>query len=121
MATKKVEKIRAKREKKVRGKIVGTETRPRLSVFRSTKQIYVQAIADDCARTLAEASTISKEIKDVVQGMKKVAAAKEVGKLVSQRLLARGIERVVFDRGRFLYHGRVKALADAAREAGLKF
>jgi large subunit ribosomal protein L18 len=121
LATKKVEKIRAKREKKVRGKITGTETRPRLSVFRSAKQIYVQAIADDTARTLAEASTITKEIKNIVQGMKKVDAAKEVGKLVSQRLIARGIERVVFDRGRFLYHGRVKALADAAREAGLKF
>ena len=121
MATKKVEKIRAKREIKVRSKITGTETRPRLSVFRSVKQIYVQAIADDTARTLAEASSISKEIRDAVQGMKKVDAAKEVGKLVSQRLIAQGIGRVVFDRGRFLYHGRVKALADAAREAGLKF
>lgn len=121
LATKKVEKIRAKRKKKVRGKIVGTETRPRLSVFRSAKHIYVQAIADDCARTLAEASTVSKEIKNIVQGMKKSDAAKEVGKLVSQRLIARGIERIVFDRGRFLYHGRVKALADAARESGLKF
>lgn len=121
MATKKVEKIRAKRGKKVRGKITGTETRPRLSVFRGAKHIYVQAIADDSARTLAEASTVSKEIKDIAQGLKKIDAAKEVGKLVSQRLLARGIERVVFDRGRFLYHGRVKALADAAREAGLKF
>lgn len=121
MATKKVEKIRARREKKVRGKITGTETRPRLSVFRGAKHIYVQAIADDSARTLAEASTLSKDIKDIVRGMKKIDAAREVGKLVSQRLIARGIEQVVFDRGRFLYHGRVKALADAAREAGLKF
>ncbi len=121
MATKKVEKIRDKRERKVRGKITGTEARPRLSVFRSAKHIYVQAIADNAARTLTEASTLSNEIKNIVQGMKKTDAAKEVGKLVSQRLLALGVEQVVFDRGRFLYHGRVKALADAARESGLKF
>lgn len=120
MATKKVEKIRAKRKKKVRGKIFGTETRPRLSVFRGAKHIYVQAIADDYARTMAEASTVSKDIRDIVRGLKKIDAAKEVGKLVAQRLLARGVETVVFDRGRFLYHGRIKALADAAREAGLK-
>ncbi len=121
MATKRVEKIRAKRETRVRGKIRGTENRPRLSIFRSSRHIYVQAIADDKACTLAEASTLSKELKDVIPGLKKVEAAKEVGKLLSQRLMARGIEQVTFDRGRFLYHGRVKALADAAREAGLRF
>ncbi len=117
-----MEKIRAKRKVRVRGKISGgTESRPRLSVFRSARHIYVQAIADDTARTLAEASTLSKELKDVIAGLKKTEAAKEVGKLLSQRLMSRGIEQVTFDRGRFLYHGRVKALAEAAREAGLKF
>jgi large subunit ribosomal protein L18 len=121
LATKKVEKIRAKRKARVSGKLTGSETRPRLSVFRSARHIYVQAIADDTASTLAAASTLSKDIKDTVAGMKKVDAAKEVGKLLSQRLMARGIETVIFDRGRFLYHGRVKALAEAAREAGLKF
>ena len=121
MATKKVEKIRAKRKARVRGKIIGTENRPRLAVFRSARHIYAQAIADDTANTLAEASTLSKELKDIIPGLKKVDAAKEVGKLLSQRLMTRGIEQVTFDRGRFLYHGRVKALAEAAREAGLKF
>lgn len=121
MATKQVEKIRSKRKARVSGKIRGSETRPRLAVFRSARHIYVQAIADDTARTLAAASTLSTDIKDAVASMKKVDAAKAVGKLVSQLLMTRGIESVVFDRGRFLYHGRVKALADAAREAGLKF
>lgn len=121
MASKKIEKIRAKRKKRVRGKISGTETRPRLSVFRSAKQIYVQAIADDLGKTLAEASTLSKEIKGTLEGLKKADVAKEVGKLVSKRLQAIGIEHVVFDRGKYLYHGRIKALAEAAREAGLKF
>ena len=120
MATKKVEKIRAKRKARVRGKINGTETRPRISVFRSARHIYVQAIADDKACTLAEASTLSADLKDIILGMKKIDAAKEVGKLLSKRLITKGIDQVVFDRGRFLYHGRVKALADAAREAGLK-
>ena len=121
MATKKVEKIRAKRKARVRGKVNGTETRPRISVFRSARHIYVQAIADDKASTLAEASTLSVDLKDVISGMKKIDAAKEVGKLLSKRLITKGIDQVDFERGRFLYHGRVKALADAAREAGLKF
>jgi len=121
VATKKVEKIRAKRKARVRGKIAGTEERPRLSVFRSARHIYVQAIADDRACTLAEASTLSETLKDKISGMKKIGAAGEVGKLLSERLLAKGIKQVVFDRGRFLYHGRVKALAESLREAGLKF
>jgi len=121
LATKKVEKIRVKRKKRVRGKIFGTETRPRLSVFRSAKHIYVQAIADDVGRTLAQVSTLSKEIRGALDKTKKVDAAKEVGKLVSKRLLALGIEQVVFDRGCYLYHGRVEALAEGARESGLKF
>jgi large subunit ribosomal protein L18 len=121
LATKKIEKIRVKRRERVRGKIFGTEARPRLSVFRTAKHIYVQAIADNVGRTLAEASTLNKEIKGTVSGLKKVDAAKEVGKRVSEKLKALGIEDVVFDRGSYLYHGRVEALANAARESGLKF
>lgn len=117
----KIEEIRRKREKRVRGKIFGTQERPRLSVFRSSTHIYVQAIADDKGLTLAEASTLSSGLEDSLKGKKKTEAAKEVGKLIATRLLEKGISRVIFDRGRFLYHGRVKALADAAREAGLQF
>jgi large subunit ribosomal protein L18 len=121
LATKKIEKIRLKRKKRIRGKVVGTEKRPRLSVFRSASHIYVQAIADDAGRTLAEASTLSKELGSSLAGLKKTAAAKTVGMLLAKRLHEIGIQECVFDRGRFLYHGRVKALADGAREAGLSF
>ncbi len=121
LASKKIEKIRAKRTKRVRGRMFGTDTKPRLSLFRSACHIYVQAIDDDLKRTVAEASTLSNDLRDKLSGMKKVDQAREVGKFVSKRLQAIGIERVVFDRGRYLYHGRVKALAEAAREAGLKF
>jgi large subunit ribosomal protein L18 len=121
VASKKIEKIRAKRKARVRGKVTGTETRPRLSVFRSAKHIYVQAIADTVGKTLAAASTVSGELTGSVDGKKKVDAAKEVGKLISKRLKDIGVAEVVFDRGRYLYHGRVKALAEAARESGLKF
>ena len=121
MASKKIEKIRAKRAKRVRAKIFGTEAKPRLSLFRSADHIYVQAIDDHSKKTLAEASSLSKDLRQKLPGLKKADQAREVGKLVTQRLQAIGIERVVFDRGRYLYHGRVKALAEAAREAGLKF
>jgi large subunit ribosomal protein L18 len=121
LASKKIEKIRTKRAKRVRAKMFGTDAKPRLSLFRSANHIYVQAIADDSQKTLAEASTVSKDLREAMAGLKKVEQAREVGKLVSKRLQAMGIERVVFDRGYYLYHGRVKALADAAREAGLKF
>jgi large subunit ribosomal protein L18 len=121
LATKKIEKIRIKRKKRVRGKISGTETRPRLSVFRSAEHIYVQAIADDSGRTLAEASTLSQELAKSIQGLKKTEAAKAVGSLLGNRLKAIGVEEAVFDRGRFLYHGRIKSLAEGVREAGLKF
>ncbi len=120
-STKKIDKIRVKRKKRVRGKIFGTESRPRLSVFRSSEHIYVQAVADDVGRTLAEASTMSKDLRGAVGRLKKIEAAKEVGKAVAKRLLSKGVTEVVFDRGRFLYHGRIKALAEAARESGLKF
>jgi large subunit ribosomal protein L18 len=121
LATKKIEKIRIKRKKRVRGKVIGTEAKPRLSVFRSASHIYVQAIADDAGRTLAEASTLSKELAGTLKGLKKIEAAKTVGKLMAKRLQEAGVQAVVFDRSRFLYHGRVKALADGAREAGLVF
>jgi large subunit ribosomal protein L18 len=121
LATKRIEKNRMKRKKRVRGKVCGTEKRPRLSVFRSATHIYAQAIADELGRTLAEASTISKDLEGTLGGLKKVEAAKAVGRLLAKRLREKGVEEVVFDRGRFLYHGRVKAVADGAREAGLKF
>lgn len=121
MASKKVEKIRTKRKERVRAKIFGTEARPRLSVFRSAKHIYVQAIADNVGKTLAAASTISADLRGNIPEMKKADLAKEVGKLIAEKLKAIAVDQVVFDRGRYLYHGRVKALAEAAREKGLKF
>jgi large subunit ribosomal protein L18 len=121
LASKKTLKVRKKREKRIRGKITGTQEKPRLSVFRSEKHIYAQAINDTKASTLATASTLCEELSSKIKGKKKVEVAKEVGKLIAERLKALGIDKVVFDRGRFLYHGRVKALADAARENGLKF
>lgn len=121
MASKKTLKIREKREKRVRSKITGTQEKPRLSVFRSDKHIYAQAINDVQGTTLAAASTLSKELSSKIKGKKKAEVAGEVGKLIASRLQALGVDKVIFDRGRFLYHGRVKALADGARENGLKF
>ncbi len=121
MASKRTLKIREKREKRVRGKLTGTSERPRLSVFRSDRHIYAQVINDDQGTTIATASTLSKELSGQIKGKKKVDVAREVGKLIAARLQSLGVEKVVFDRGRFLYHGRIKALADAARENGLKF
>ncbi len=121
MASKKrLIKIRERRGKRVRGKIFGTETRPRLSVFRSSRYIYVQAIADDVGRTLAHASTLNADIKAQIKGLKKSEVAREVGKLLAKDLLSKEIKEAVFDRGRFLYHGRVKCLAEGVREMGLK-
>lgn len=97
------------------------DIRPRLSVFRSGKQIYAQVINDIDGKTLAAASTLDKELKEKLKSGADVKAAGEVGKLVAERAKKAGIEKVVFDRGRFLYHGRVKALAEGAREGGLKF
>ncbi len=95
--------------------------KPRLSVFRSSKNIYAQVIDDAAGRTLAAASTLDKAIKSKLKTGADVAAAGEVGKLIAERARQAGIEAVVFDRGGYLYHGRVKALAEAAREGGLKF
>ena len=110
---------RQKRHLRIRQNIVGTALKPRLNVFRSNKQIYAQIIDDTTGKTLCSASSLDKDLK-LANGGNAEAAAK-VGTLVAKRALALNIEAVVFDRGGYLYHGRVKALADAARAAGLKF
>src|SRR3972149_10567355 len=120
MASNRGEK-RAIRQSRVRRKVRGKAERPRLCVFRSLKHIYVQVIDDGTGRTLAAASTLSPELKGKLKSTKNKDAAKEVGKLVAEKAKAAGIELVVFDRNGFLFHGRVKLVADAAREAGLKF
>ncbi|MBN1829192.1 MAG: 50S ribosomal protein L18 [Deltaproteobacteria bacterium] len=109
-----------RRVNRVRSRIQGTVERPRLSVFRTSRYIYVQAIDDSKGQTLAEASSLSSEFKGALGGLNKVDAAKKVGALMGKRLIERNITAAVFDRGRFLYHGRVKALAEAVREAGIK-
>lgn len=113
--------LRLVRHKRIRKKIFGTSERPRLSVFRSEKHIYAQIIDDTKGITLVSASTAEKALKENLKKTWNIEAAKEVGKLIAERALAKGIKDVVFDRGGFKYHGRVKALADSAREAGLKF
>ena len=107
---------RAKRHRRVRVHVVGTSQRPRLAVFRSLHHLYAQLIDDGASRTLAAASTV--EMKAKGNG---VAQAAEVGKAIAAKAKAAGVNSIVFDRGGFLYHGRIKALADAAREAGLEF
>lgn len=114
-------KSRIARHKRVRKKVFGTMERPRLNVFRSLKHIYVQVIDDYSGKTVAAASSADKELKGKVSAGGNISAAKTVGLLIAQRTLGKGVKRVVFDRGGYLYHGRVKALADAAREGGLEF
>lgn len=113
---------RTLRRKRVRKSIRGTDAKPRLSVFRSARHIYAQLISDESGRTIASASTVSGDLKGQLAGKtgNKDAAAK-VGTEIAQKATAAGISSVVFDRNGFLYHGRVQSLADAAREAGLKF
>jgi large subunit ribosomal protein L18 len=113
--------ISRKRHLRVRKKVSGTAEFPRLAVHRSGKHIYVQAIDDISGVTLAAASSLDKELSGVLKLGANVEAAKRVGTLVAKRLLATGVEAVVFDRGGFLYHGRVAALAEAARAEGLQF
>lgn len=112
---------RIHRHRRVRKFISGTEARPRLSVFRSLAEIYAQVINDDAAVTLVSASSIDHELREKLAGLKKVEQARLVGELVARRAKEKGITKVVFDRGGFRFSGRVKALADAAREAGLEF
>ncbi len=119
------EKVRAARERRhrrVRRRVSGTPERPRLNVFRSAMHIYAQIIDDTRGHTLASASTLDPEVKaQLSNGLKKVDEARIVGRILAQRALAQGIKKVVFDRGGYKYHGRVKALADGAREGGLEF
>lgn len=112
---------RLRKHKRIRKKIAGTPDRPRLAVYRSLAQIYAQAIDDTTGKTIAAASTVEKEFRAGDGSGGNISAAKVIGENIAKRLLEKGIENVIFDRGGFMYHGRVKALAEAAREAGLKF
>ncbi|MEQ1575454.1 MAG: 50S ribosomal protein L18 [Vicinamibacterales bacterium] len=109
---------------RIRKRVRGTEPRPRLTVFRSTAHIYVQVVDDTTGRTVASASSLEPSVKGGLAAQEKggnIAGAKAIGRAIATRLLEKGVKRVVFDRNGFLYHGRVKAVADAAREAGLEF
>ena len=112
---------RLRRHTAVRRRVTGTSERPRLNVFRSLSHIYAQVIDDSKGHTLAAASTTESEVRGAVDGMKKADAARRIGQLIAERAQAAGVTKVVFDRGGYQYHGRVKALAEAAREAGLDF
>ena len=112
---------RERRKLRIRTKISGSVERPRLSVFRSSRHIYAQIIDDQAGRTLAAASTLDAAVKPNLKTSSDTAAASAVGKLLAERAKAAGVDRVVFDRGAYLFHGRIKALADAAREGGLQF
>lgn len=112
---------RLKRKVRIRTRVSGGPARPRLTVFRSATHIYAQVVDDLAGRTIASASTLSEEIKGQLQGKKKVEQAQLVGALIASKAKAAGVSRVVFDRNGFLYHGRVAALAAAARENGLEF
>ncbi|MCD6463005.1 MAG: 50S ribosomal protein L18 [Thermotogae bacterium] len=114
-------KLRRRRHLRVRKKVFGTPERPRLCVFRSNKHIYAQIIDDTVGKTLVAASTLDKDLRDKLEKTWNKEAAREVGRLIGKRALEKGITTVVFDRGGYKYHGRVKELADGAREAGLKF
>ena len=111
-----------KRHKRLRRYIIGSETRPRLAVFRSNNHIYAQVIDDNAQQTICSASTVDKELKEDSEKLSSnCTSSSVVGKLLAKRAINKGIKKVIFDRGGNLYHGRVKALADAAREAGLNF
>lgn len=112
---------RERRHRHVRSKVLGTPERPRLSVFRSLQHIYSQVIDDTQGHTLVAASTLDPEVRAQVSGLKKAEQAHLVGKLLAARALQHGVTQVVFDRGGYKYHGRIKALADGAREGGLDF
>lgn len=112
---------RERRKLRIRRKISGTSERPRLSVFRSLKHIYAQVVDDVAGTTLAHCSTLAKDVKPEVAEAKKSDAAKVVGKTIAAQLKSKGITKIVFDRNGYLYHGRIKALAEGAREGGLEF
>ncbi len=113
--------MRERRHRRVRAKVSGTAERPRLNVFRSLTGIYAQLIDDSAGRTLAAASTLDPELRPRLKGLRKTEQARLVGQLIAERAKAKGVESVVFDRGGYRYHGRVRALAEAARESGLRF
>lgn len=120
MSNEKIE-ARQRRHTRIRKKLYGRQEMPRLNIFRSIKHIYAQIIDDSAGRILASASTMDKELKGKLNTGGNINAAKEVGHLVARRAMEKGIKKIMFDRGGYLYHGRIKALADAAREAGLEF
>ena len=113
--------VRVKKHKKLRNRFIGTTECPRLAVFRSNNHMYAQIIDDTVGNTLVSASTLQKEVKANLEKTNDVNAAAYLGKVIAERALEKGIKDVVFDRGGFIYHGKVQALADAAREAGLNF
>ena len=113
--------IRVKKHRRLRNRLAGTAARPRLAVFRSNNHMYAQVIDDLAGHTLVAASTTQKEVKENLEKTNDVAAAAYLGTVIAKKALDAGIEEVVFDRGGYIYHGKVQALADAAREAGLKF
>ncbi|MCD7885763.1 MAG: 50S ribosomal protein L18 [Lachnospiraceae bacterium] len=113
--------VRLNKHKRIRNRFSGTAERPRLAVFRSNKHMYVQIIDDTVGHTLVSASTLQKEISSELEQTDTVDAAAYLGKVIAERALEKGIKEVVFDRGGFIYQGKVKALAEAAREAGLEF
>ena len=118
---KKKKVARARRHKRIRRKIIGTLQQPRLSIYISLKYIYAQLIDDICAKTVAAASSLDPEIKSKLKSAGSLEAAKAVGALIAQKAASSGLKKIVFDRSGYKYHGKVKALADAAREAGLEF
>ena len=115
------EAMRQRRHRRVRKDLGGAGGRPRLNVYRSLSQIYAQVIDDRAGRTLAAASSLEADVRANLKGKNKTDQAREIGRLVAERALAKGVKQVVFDRGGYRYHGRVRALADAARRAGLEF
>ena len=112
---------RLKRKKRIRKKLIGSTHRPRLCVFRSTKHIYAQVIDDSIGKTLAAASSTEKPVREKSEEKNKVTDATAVGEMIAKRAMEKGVKQVVFDRNGFLYHGRIKAVSEGARKAGLKF
>jgi len=122
MVNKKIRsEVRKKKHQRIRNRFSGTPARPRLAVFRSNNHMYAQIIDDTAGHTLASAATLQKDIQSKLEKTNDVKAATYLGQVIAQRALEKGIKTVVFDRGGLLYHGKVQALADAAREAGLEF
>ena len=115
------QKVREKKHLKIRNRFSGTAERPRLAVFRSNNHMYAQVIDDAAGKTIVSASTLEKDVKAKLEKTNNVEAAKALGEIIAKRALDKGIETVVFDRGGYIYHGKVAALAEAAREAGLQF